>query len=248
MRVPISQISHGPRKRPLDDRLVAELAKSIEDHCLLQPIGVVQRGDSNFELIFGKHRLEAFKLLQRETIPAVVFSSETTEDECVLYELIENLDRCELSGSQRKAFAAEAGRLITKMEEDSKPDGNSQWEKNWFLELTNKMGIPQNTLRNWWTAFTKETNLNITPKQALKIHREQFFDWLSAQKAKEDAAKAEKAKADLEEKEKREAEAKAKYRAEEFQEAIEYLVQLMKDWGREEVVENVIEPVLDGEN
>ena len=112
-------------------------------------------------------------------------------------------------------------------------------------EFAKKSGVPRRTLQNWWTAFTKENDLQITPKQALKIHREQFFDWLTAQKVKEDAAKAEKEKADQEEKERRQAEAKAKQRAEEFQEAIEYLIQLIKDWGREDVLEHVINTVLE---
>ena len=75
---------------------------------------------------------------------------------------------------ERKAFAAEVGRIIQKLQENSKGGGNSNLEKGWLVELAANSGITQTTAYNWWTAFTKETGLDMTPKQAGDAERKAF--------------------------------------------------------------------------
>lgn len=89
---------------------------------------------------------------------------------------------CELTGAERKAFAAEVGRLIVKLRENCNGLQNSNLESQWILELAKNSGISQPTAYNWWSAFCRETGLSITPRQANDEHRNAFFAWLDAQK------------------------------------------------------------------
>jgi ParB family chromosome partitioning protein len=75
----------------LDQGLVGELACSIRHLGLLQPILVRPLGPDAFEVVFGLHRIEAYRKLGRRTIPAIVraFSSE----EAFLARIAENLSR-----------------------------------------------------------------------------------------------------------------------------------------------------------
>lgn len=80
---------YQPRK-VFSNTALQELANSILEHGLMQPITVRMIGDS-YELIAGERRLKASKLAGLESIPAVIVEV-TTRDSAVLA-LIENLQR-----------------------------------------------------------------------------------------------------------------------------------------------------------
>lgn len=80
---------YQPRK-VFSDAALQELANSILEHGLMQPITVREIGGS-YELIAGERRLKASKLAGLKTIPAVIVEV-TTRDSAVLA-LIENLQR-----------------------------------------------------------------------------------------------------------------------------------------------------------
>ena len=61
---------HQPRSS-FDPEGLSELAASIRQHGVLQPIVVSRRGDG-FELVAGHRRVLAARLAGRTTIPAVV--------------------------------------------------------------------------------------------------------------------------------------------------------------------------------
>lgn len=94
MDIDTNLITVNKRKRQIDPVKVAELAGSINEIGLLCPI-VVRRVNEHFELVAGAHRMEAFKLLGRNTIPAEVFSGSDLDAE--LAEIDENLKRAELT-------------------------------------------------------------------------------------------------------------------------------------------------------
>jgi len=78
-----------PRKR-FDPATLAELAESIRENGLLQPITVTPRGDS-YLIVAGERRYHACELLDLETISAIV---EVLDDHEVLrLALIENVQR-----------------------------------------------------------------------------------------------------------------------------------------------------------
>jgi ParB family chromosome partitioning protein len=76
--------------RPVDQSIVSELARSIQNAGLLQPI-VVRKSGQGYEVVFGNHRLEACKKLGMKTIHAMV--CDFNEDESFLARIAENLVR-----------------------------------------------------------------------------------------------------------------------------------------------------------
>jgi hypothetical protein len=100
-KIPIVSVRVGARKRPLDSAKVAELAASIAELGLLQPIGVRPDGT----LVYGYHRLEACKQLGWTEIPAVVVDGDDLRAE--LAEISENLIRNELTLLERAEHLAQ---------------------------------------------------------------------------------------------------------------------------------------------
>jgi ParB family chromosome partitioning protein len=99
--VPVADIRpspHNPRHR-LEG--IDELAASITEHQLLQPVVVRRRGRDGYELIAGHRRLEAVKSLGWTEIPAVV-RDETTAKAYILT-LVENLQREDLTPKEEAA-------------------------------------------------------------------------------------------------------------------------------------------------
>jgi hypothetical protein len=90
-------------------------------------------------------------------------------------------------GAQRKAYAAEVGRLIAKLQEKRQ---SANGDVHWFVEMAKNSNTPERTLLNWWSAFCKDVDLALTPKQALQLHQEQFYAWLTAQQAHAEAEHA----------------------------------------------------------
>lgn len=68
-------------------------------------------------------------------------------------------DACnDLTGAERKAFAAEVGRLIPLLSADSTDSDGSSVEQKWLLELADKSGIGKSAMYTWWKAFCQATN------------------------------------------------------------------------------------------
>jgi len=76
--------------RPVDRQIVSELARSIRNTGLLQPI-VVRKEHRGYEVVFGNHRVQACRTLGMKIIPAIV--NQFTDDEAFLARVSENLLR-----------------------------------------------------------------------------------------------------------------------------------------------------------
>ena len=82
-----------PRKR-FDETKLIELAESIKQHGIVQPLVVRKRADL-YELVVGQRRLQAAKMIGLEKVPVVTKHLEDIE--MVQVALIENLQREELN-------------------------------------------------------------------------------------------------------------------------------------------------------
>lgn len=95
--LPISQVEPGlnqPRKR-FDDGALADLAASIEEHGIIQPLTVRRLGTGYYQIIAGERRWRAAKLAGRKEVPVVIIEA---DDRKVLeIGLIENLQREDLN-------------------------------------------------------------------------------------------------------------------------------------------------------
>ena len=81
-------------RRQFDPQLIEELAASIRERGLIQPL-VVRKVDDHYELIAGERRLRAVTSLGMATVKVVVH--EASDQEVAELALIENLQRADLT-------------------------------------------------------------------------------------------------------------------------------------------------------
>lgn len=95
-RVPVSDIHPNPRqpRRYFDERRIAELAESIRQQGVLQPL-VVRKADSGYELIVGERRFRAAQRAGLDRVPVIV--KEVSDAGSLEMALVENIQREELT-------------------------------------------------------------------------------------------------------------------------------------------------------
>ncbi len=101
--LPLTSITPNPRqpRTSFDEDQLAELAASIKDVGLLQPVVVRPLGDGQFELVMGERRLRATKEAGLDTIPAIIRPTE--EADLLRDALLENLHRAQLNPLEEAA-------------------------------------------------------------------------------------------------------------------------------------------------
>lgn len=128
MPISIDDIVIGEGRRAINDAAVKKLAASIEEIGLRHPITVRKKGEQ-YQLIAGRHRLEACRKLGREHVPAIIVSMNNSDAR--KWEIAENLHRADLSKIERDELVAEWVRLTAvsdKMSEtrEGRPGAASQ--------------------------------------------------------------------------------------------------------------------------
>lgn len=118
MHIMLDEIVVSDRHRPVDADAVAKLAKSIKSIGLQYPI-TVRSKDGAFELVAGRHRVEAHRALGFDRIAANVVR--WSDLDARMWEISENLHRAELTVSQRAEQVAEFVRLAKEKREREKP-------------------------------------------------------------------------------------------------------------------------------
>jgi len=83
-----------PRKKFKQEKL-QELANSLKENGIIQPIIVTKRDESQFELVAGQRRLEAAKLADFDEIPVIIRSVSLKEQ--LQFAIIENVQREDLT-------------------------------------------------------------------------------------------------------------------------------------------------------
>ena len=97
IQVPIERIRPSPiqpRSR-FNQENIEELAQSIRETGILQPLIVRPERDDEYQLIAGERRWRAAGLAQLETLPVVV--RDVTDEEAVVFALVENIQREDLN-------------------------------------------------------------------------------------------------------------------------------------------------------
>lgn len=96
------EISTNPKqpRTAFDEEALEELAHSIREFGVLQPI-VVRRKDDAYELVMGERRLRASVAAGLETIPAIV--RDTSDDAMLRDALLENIHRAQLNPLEEAA-------------------------------------------------------------------------------------------------------------------------------------------------
>ena len=102
IQVPVSNISPNPQqpRKQFDDEQLEDLASSIREHGIIQPLILIQGSSSNrYALIAGERRLRAAKLAGLTEVPAIVRT--VTEQEQLEFAIIENVQREDLNPLER---------------------------------------------------------------------------------------------------------------------------------------------------
>ncbi len=101
--VPVGKILPNPAQPRLsyDEESLTELADSIREHGVLQPI-LVRPSGAQFELIAGERRWRASRMADRDTIPAIVVDFD--EVTALEVSIIENLQREDVSPLEEAAM------------------------------------------------------------------------------------------------------------------------------------------------
>ena len=95
--VPLDRIESNPEQPRLafNQETLDELAASIREHGVLQPILVRPRGPNRYQLIAGERRWRASRIAGVETIPALI--EDIDDDTALEISIIENLQREDIS-------------------------------------------------------------------------------------------------------------------------------------------------------
>ena len=107
--LPISQVQPGlnqPRKR-FDDEALADLAASIQEHGIIQPLTVRRLSTGYYQIIAGERRWRAARMAGLEEIPAIII--EADDQKAMELAMIENLQREDLNPIEE----AEGFRVLT---------------------------------------------------------------------------------------------------------------------------------------
>jgi ParB family chromosome partitioning protein len=96
-QVSVSAISPNPMqpRTALDPEALAELAASIGEHGLIQPLIVTQQGPERYQLIAGERRWQAARMAGLATVPVIV--KEATPQQVLELALVENIQRADLN-------------------------------------------------------------------------------------------------------------------------------------------------------
>lgn len=108
--IPVAEIRpnrYQPRQT-MDDASLHELAESIREHGVLQPV-VVRRSEQGYELIAGERRFRASQLAGLARVPACV--RDYTDEQALEVALVENLQREDIS-------ALEAARAYRRLSDE----------------------------------------------------------------------------------------------------------------------------------
>jgi ParB/RepB/Spo0J family partition protein len=134
--IPISQIIPGKNDRTIfDESGLRELADSIKEHGLIQPMTVRHAKDGkHFEIIAGERRFRACKLLGWQTIPAIITVLEDEEASAIT--LAENIARKSLDPiDEARAYQSRIESFGWSIEDLSKYAGTSTIHIQFRLKL-----------------------------------------------------------------------------------------------------------------
>tara|TARA_A100001011_G_scaffold81189_1_gene84365 strand:+ start:755 stop:1639 length:885 start_codon:yes stop_codon:yes gene_type:complete len=131
--IPIKQISTNPYqpRSSFSDENIGELAESIRNLGIVQPITVRKLENGEFQLIAGERRLRASKKIGLKTIPSFIKNS--NDEEMLEIALVENIQRKDLDPIE---IAISVKRLIDELSLTQE-------------QLSKKLGKKRSTISNY---------------------------------------------------------------------------------------------------
>ncbi len=96
--IPLTQISPNPYqpRRSFNEASIEELARSVREHGIVQPLVVTRAGENRYKLIAGERRFRAAQKAGLSSVPAVI-KEIAQEGDALQIALIENIQREDLN-------------------------------------------------------------------------------------------------------------------------------------------------------
>lgn len=135
VEIPINELMSNPYqpRKVFDEETLKELAESIKEHGVFQPI-IVKKSVKGYNIIAGERRTKASELAGLKTVPAIV--RDFSDEEMMQVALLENLQREDLSAiEEAKAYKSIIESLRLTQDELAKRLGKSR------SHITNMLGL-----------------------------------------------------------------------------------------------------------
>ena len=183
--IPIKQITTNPYqpRSNFSDENITELANSIKNLGIVQPITVRKVGDNKFQLIAGERRLRASKKIGLKAIPSFIKNS--NDEEMLEIALVENIQRKDLDPIE---IALSLKRLIDEVsltqEQLSKKLGKKRSTISNYIRLLRLDPVIQTGIRDGFLSMGHGRSIiNIEDKNVqLKVYKEIIKKELSVRK------------------------------------------------------------------
>lgn len=144
LELPLDKIKPNPYqpRYVFSDEELNDLAKSIKEHGVIQPI-IVKKMNGYYSIIAGERRYRASKLAQQSTIPAIVRQYEKSK--MIELALIENLQRENLSAiEEAKAYNQIMRELDLTQKEVAERVGKT---RSYVTNMLGLLNLPETVLK-----------------------------------------------------------------------------------------------------
>lgn len=151
LEVPLTLIDVNPHqpRRGFDEEKLKELAASIQEHGIIQPLVLSSQGageTQKYSLIAGERRLRAAHIAGLETVPAVLREADSRDH--LLLALIENVQRADLNPLETaSAYQSLAVEFDLSHEEIGRRVGKSRTAVTNTLRLLDLPDVVQQAIR-----------------------------------------------------------------------------------------------------
>ena len=148
MNIPVEDIipNRFQPRLTFDDEALRELADSIREHGIIQPL-VVRKVQDKYEIIAGERRFKAASLINMQKVPCIVM--DLNDNESAEVAVIENIQRKEMSPlEEAKSFKKILDKGYLTQEELAKRMGKSQSSVANKLRLLNLDDVVQEAILN----------------------------------------------------------------------------------------------------
>lgn len=138
--IPLSKILYGTNVRSKLDEDIMELAKSIEEHDILQPLVVRAKGNK-YEVICGHRRLKALQLVGGDiTVPCII-RDDISDSDLLRVQLEENIQRKQMSAIELvdafEKMKKQSKRKVTNEQIAAMLNKNLTWVSNQYYAVKN---------------------------------------------------------------------------------------------------------------
>lgn len=185
--VPLKDIRANPYqpRKHFDEAKLNELAQSIKEHGIFQPVILKESSVQGYEIVAGERRCRAAQIVGLEEVPAIIV--EFTDQQMMEIALLENIQREDLNAiEEAQAYAQMMKSLKLTQEELSKRVGKSRTHiANTVRLLKMPKQLQDYVLNGDLTMGHIKPLITLDEKKALKIAKKAIDEKLSVREVED---------------------------------------------------------------